>query len=304
MEIEGAKVMLMPDHGRPSDQHSYALDVGYIAFQAMNSVRENMLRDSVPRCVEMVVDSPIDVVSQNQAVQRIDCWATAKISAVICICNVHSVVTARLDPEFSAVLRRADMNTPDGAPVAWTLRACGHPHQARIDGPGLMWRYCEAAASTGQSIYLYGSTRATLDALIDRLVRAFPDIVIAGSYAPPFRPLSEKEDAEIVAQINSSGASVVWVGLGCPKQEFWMDSHKGRIMAPMIGVGAAFDYHAGLIKRAPNWMRHAGLEWLYRLSSEPQRLLKRYAVTNSLFIWYTIIRLSQSLIKGSIGKWN
>ncbi|TPG38249.1 glycosyltransferase [Sphingomonas koreensis] len=236
----------------------------------------------------MVIDSPIDVISRDQAVQRIHRWAVNRVSAVVCICNVHSVVTARLDPEFSAVLRRADMNTPDGAPIAWTLRAHGHPRQARIDGPGLMWGYCELAALTGQSIYLYGSTRVTLDILINRLVHAFPHIVIAGSYAPPFRPLTESEDAEIVAEINASGASVVWVGLGCPKQEFWIDNHKDRITAVMIGVGAAFDYHAEIVKRAPNWMRRAGLEWLHRLASEPRRLFKRYAVTNSLFLWYSI----------------
>ena len=176
------------------------------------------------------------------------------------------------------------MATPDGAPVAWMLRRLGFAGQARINGPDLMWKYCAEAALRGDAIYLYGGTQATLDTLVARLTGAFPGLRIAGAESPPFRTLTSDEDAAAVARINRSGAGVVFVSLGCPKQELWMAAHRGRVQAVMIGVGAAFDYHAGTISRAPVWMQHAGLEWLHRLASEPRRLWRRYLVTNTLFV--------------------
>ncbi len=176
------------------------------------------------------------------------------------------------------------MATPDGAPVAWMLRRLGYLDQQRINGPDLMLRYCAAAAVRGESIFLFGSTPQVLGTLKRKLEERFPGLLVAGMISPPFRPLTEEEDAKIVAEINASGAGTVWVGLGCPKQEKWMAAHRGRIHAVMIGVGAAFDYHAGAIARAPQWMQRNGLEWLHRLFTEPRRLARRYFVTNSLFI--------------------
>jgi N-acetylglucosaminyldiphosphoundecaprenol N-acetyl-beta-D-mannosaminyltransferase len=147
-----------------------------------------------------------------------------------------------------------------------------------------MWRYCEWAAANGESIYLYGGSESTLSALTIRLMRAFPRLVIAGATSPPFRPMTVEEDAAAAAAINASGAGTVWVGLGCPKQEFWMDSHRGQVNATMIGVGAAFDYHSGTVRRAPVWLQRLGLEWLYRLGSEPRRLWRRYLFTNAYFV--------------------
>ena len=147
-----------------------------------------------------------------------------------------------------------------------------------------MWKYLEQAQRLQQSVFFYGSTHATLARLRRQLTHHFPDLKIAGTHSPPFRPLSTREDAAETAMINLSGAHVVLVGLGCPKQEKWMAAHRGRINAVMIGLGAAFDYHAGVVRRAPPWCQRNGLEWLYRLISEPRRLLKRYAVTNTLFI--------------------
>ena len=147
-----------------------------------------------------------------------------------------------------------------------------------------MWRYCQQAASTGTSVFLLGSTEATLHALEQRLKAAFPQLRIAGLLSPPFRALTPAEDADLVERVNASGAGVVFVSLGCPKQERWMAEHRGRIHAVMLGVGAAFDFHSGLVRRAPAWMRNAGLEWLHRLASEPGRLWKRYLSTNSAFI--------------------
>jgi len=237
------------------------------------------------RRTERVIGSAIDVLGWDEAVQRLGAWSREHASRVICICNAHSLVTARQDPAFADVLRQAEMCTPDGAPVAWMLRRLGHADQARINGPDLMWRYCAWAAANGESIYLYGGTAETLALLQQKLLAAFPGLRIAGAFSPPFRALSDAEDAAAVAAINASGAGTVWVSLGCPKQELWMQAHRGRVQAAMLGVGAAFDYHAGTIGRAPLWAQRAGLEWLHRLASEPRRLWRRYLVTNTLFVW-------------------
>lgn len=231
-----------------------------------------------------ILAAHIDAIDWSTALGRIATWAAARESRYVCICNAHSVVTAGQDPAFGSVVAQADMATPDGAPVAWMLRKLGYPDQQRINGPDLMWKYCAEAAQRDESIYLYGGAPETLVALQAKLAATFPTLRVAGAYSPPFRALSAEEDAEVVARINASGAGTVWVSLGCPKQELWMAAHRGRIQAVMVGVGAAFDYHAGTIQRAPQWMQHAGLEWLYRLLSEPRRLWKRYLVTNTLFI--------------------
>lgn len=231
-----------------------------------------------------VIGSPIDVLGWDEAVERLGAWSRERRSRVACICNAHSLVTARQDSAFADVLRRAELCTPDGAPVAWMLRRLGHPTQPRINGPDLMWRYCAWAARHGESIYLYGGQAETLQKLQVRLLAAHPGLRIAGAWAPPFRPLTDEEDRAVVEAINASGAGTVWVGLGCPKQEFWMQAHRGRVQALMLGVGAAFDYHAGTLQRAPRWMQHAGLEWLHRLASEPRRLWRRYLLTNTAFI--------------------
>jgi N-acetylglucosaminyldiphosphoundecaprenol N-acetyl-beta-D-mannosaminyltransferase len=191
----------------------------------------------------------------------------------------------------------ADIGTPDGAPEAWMLRRMGQYDQQRINGPDLMWRYCDQVQHSDQSIFFYGSTEETLIALKLKLLAAFPSLKIAGAISPPFRALTPEEDESIVDQINSSGAGVVWVSLGCPKQELWMAAHRGRINAVMVGVGAAFDYHAGTIKRAPKWMQDAGFEWLHRLLSEPRRLWKRYLFTNTLFIFAATKQLAKLKFK-------
>lgn len=236
------------------------------------------------RRTALVLGTPIDVIDAPAAVARISAWARAGESRSVCICNAHSIVTARQDPTFGRAVAEADMATPDGAPVAWMLRRQGAHAQPRISGPDLMLEYCAHAVANGESIFLYGSTPATLDALQSRLLARYPGLRIAGAYSPPFRALTPEEDAAIVRQINASGAGTVWVSLGCPKQELWMASHRGRVNAVMVGVGAAFDFHAATIARAPLWMRDHGLEWLHRLLSEPRRLWRRYLFTNTAFV--------------------
>ncbi|WER47336.1 WecB/TagA/CpsF family glycosyltransferase [Cupriavidus sp. WKF15] len=243
-----------------------------------------------------VLGSFINAVSWDEAIAVIHRWAGKRESRYVCICNVHSVVTARSNGEFSKVIKEADMCTPDGAPIAWMLRRLGFPAQERISGPDLMLRYCAHAERIGESIFLYGGRMETLLLLEQRLNEDFPALRIAGLHSPPFRNLTEDEDRQVVEKINNSGAGTVWVGLGCPKQERWMAEHRGTIKAVMIGVGAAFDYHAGTLRRAPIWMQRNGLEWLHRLCSEPSRLWKRYLLTNTLFLG---LALSQLIRRGT-----
>lgn len=238
-----------------------------------------------------VLGTKIDAFDWDTALTRILEWGRCQESRYVCICNVHSVVTANQNIRFGELLNDADMVTPDGAPVAWMLRYYGFSGQPRINGPDLMWELCKKCASEGLSVYFYGSSEATLSALDKRLHRTFPDLLIAGLESPPFRTLTVQEDAVAVDKINASSVGIVFVGLGCPKQELWMAEHRGRVNAVMIGVGAAFDFHAGTIQRAPVWMRDIGLEWFHRLASEPRRLWKRYLVTNTLFILLAIRQL-------------
>ena len=233
----------------------------------------------------------IDSLTWETALLQRYSWAAAHESRYVCICNVHSVVTASQDFGFNQIVNNADLATPDGAPVAWLMRLLGHAGQQRINGPDLMWKYCEQAQYRDESVFFYGSSEATLALLKTKLLSAFPTLKIAGVISPPFRTLTSAEDMAIIEQINTSGAGVVWVSLGCPKQELWMAEHRGRINAVMVGVGAAFDYHAGTLKRAPLWMQHNGLEWFYRLVSEPRRLWKRYLITNTLFVLKAIRQL-------------
>jgi N-acetylglucosaminyldiphosphoundecaprenol N-acetyl-beta-D-mannosaminyltransferase len=226
----------------------------------------------------------VDVLSWNEAIDYIFEWALRRQSKTVCICNVHSVITARRDPAHADAIRSADLVTPDGAPIAWMLKRRGHRDQERIDGPDLMWRCCQRASEVGMGMFLYGATPATLQRLEQRLRAEFRGINIVGSLSPPFRNLSAEEDAAIVDRINRSGAEILWVGLGCPKQEAWMHAHHGRVNAVMVGVGAAFDFHAGVVTRAPLWMRRGGLEWLHRVLHDPRRLAMRYLVVNSIFI--------------------
>lgn len=233
-----------------------------------------------------VLGSHIDALGWTQCLERIGEWAARGDSCAVMQCNVHSAVTARRDPRFAAVLRAADLVTPDGWPIAWCLRRLGFGEQERIGGPDLMWRCCALAAERELPVYLYGANEATLTRLRVRLRQAWPRLRLAGWYAPPYGALSQEEDASVIETIEHSGARIVFVALGCPKQEAWIAAHRGRIHAVMLGVGAAFDFHAGVTRRAPRWMQDNGLEWLHRLASEPRRLWRRYLVTNTLFIAY------------------
>lgn len=246
----------------------------------------------------VVLDAFVDSMDWNQVLETTGDWAQAQQSRYMCFCNVHSIVTAKFRADAGEAIRGADMVLPDGMPIAWALRLLGFREQSRIDGPTFMWRLCQKLQHSGNSIFLYGNQKSTLDRLCSNLASIFPKLRIAGVISPPFRQLTPDEDDAIVNAINATGATVLLVSLGCPKQEMWMARHHGRIRALMVGVGAAFDYHAGTVRRAAPWMQATGLEWFYRLTQEPTRLWRRYLVTNAVFVAYLCMQLIAYALPG------
>lgn len=201
----------------------------------------------------------------------------------ICVGNVHTTVMAHDDAHYHTVQSEAAFVLPDGKPLSVYSRKHGFADAERVTGPDLMLELFKR--DNGLRHYFYGSTEETLAMLREKLMEQYPNLKIAGMVSPPFHELSEAEDAEEVRKINESGADIIWVGLGAPKQENWMYEHKDKVQGVMIGVGAGFDYHAGNIKRAPKWMQKMSLEWLYRLLQDPKRLFKRYLVTNTRYLY-------------------
>jgi N-acetylglucosaminyldiphosphoundecaprenol N-acetyl-beta-D-mannosaminyltransferase len=195
------------------------------------------------------------------------------------------------DPHLKRIHNAAGMVTPDGMPMVWANRFAGNSHVSRVYGPDLMAEICKLGIQKNHKHFLYGGGDGVAEKLAEKLRENFPGIQIVGTYTPPFRALTDEEDQQIVQKINDSGADIVWVGLSTPKQEHWMSRHLNRIHSPvMIGVGAAFDFHAGLKSQAPRWMRKSGLEWFYRMLTEPRRLWKRYCKNNPLFCWYYLLQ--------------
>lgn len=215
------------------------------------------------------------------------------------ILTVHSVMTAFFDPAFRAVLNQATLGTSDGMPLVWAARSFGASGQRRVYGPDLMLALCGQAQRLGHRIFLYGGRDETLPVLRSRLLARFPKLQIAGAYSPPFRPLTPEEDAHSLEEIRSSGADLIFCGIGVPKQERWMRQHRDKLPGcALFGVGAAFDFHAGRVKQAPGWMQRSGLEWLFRLRMEPVRLWRRYVFLNPMFLALWALQLA-GLLKRS-----
>jgi exopolysaccharide biosynthesis WecB/TagA/CpsF family protein len=204
----------------------------------------------------------------------------------ICVSNVHTTVMAFRDESYRKVQNSGAMALPDGQPLSIVSRRRGYSEAQRVPGPDLMPAILHLSEEKGYRHYFYGSTPETLEKLRKVLLDRFPKLQIVGMYAPPFRPLTEEEDQEAVRQINESGADFVWVALGAPKQEKWMYEHRGRVNGLMIGVGAAFDFIAGTVRRAPMWMQKLCLEWVYRICQDPKRMFPRYVSTNFAFLWH------------------
>lgn len=206
-------------------------------------------------------------------------------SRYICVASVHGLMEARKDAYVKDILNRADITTADGMPLVWALRSFGVRNQQRVYGPSLMLALCEQAQRLGHRVFFYGGRQEALMALCSRMRGMFPSLSIAGAYSPPFRVLTDREEAAVQRAILNAAPALIFVGISTPKQERWMASHlhifPGTIM---VGVGAAFDFHAGRIRQAPEWMQRNGLEWFFRLTSEPARLWKRYLLVTPWFI--------------------
>jgi N-acetylglucosaminyldiphosphoundecaprenol N-acetyl-beta-D-mannosaminyltransferase len=241
--------------------------------------------------VYKILGTRVDPVSYDTAVSMICSWAQQNESHYVYVANVHMVMEAYDDTCFQSMVNASDLVTPDGMPLVWTLRRMGATGQQRVYGPELTLRLLVAAAEQNIPVGFFGSTPETLELLMRNVHQRFPKLAIPYAASPPFRPLSTEENEEIIREINDSGIGILFVGLGCPKQERWMASHAGRVQAVMIGVGAAFDFIAGTKEQAPAWMRSNGFEWLFRLGHEPGRLWWRYLYHNPRFVVLAIFPL-------------
>jgi N-acetylglucosaminyldiphosphoundecaprenol N-acetyl-beta-D-mannosaminyltransferase len=231
-----------------------------------------------------VVGMRVDATSYSDASARICAWAEASESRYVCVAAVNNVINGHDDPSFQAIMNAADLVTPDGKPLAWALRILGVPAATQVTGTHLTEAVCRRAARAGLPIGLYGGTPDVLVRLERILTSRFGGLRVVYREAPPFRPPTPEEDAATVSGIRASGARILFVGIGAPKQERWMASHRDELPCVMLGIGAAFDFLSGQTPRAPRWMRRLALEWLYRLLREPRRLWRRYLVGNPRFV--------------------
>jgi N-acetylglucosaminyldiphosphoundecaprenol N-acetyl-beta-D-mannosaminyltransferase len=227
----------------------------------------------------------VTAISMSDALRTIEGWIEARCPNYVCVTGVHGVMESRSDPELRNIHNRAGMVTPDGMPLVWLGRLKRLNWVERVYGPDLLLEMARLSLRKQYRHFFYGGGGGVAELLAARLCQRFPGLQVAGTYTPPFRALTAAEDEKVVAQINASGADIVWVGLSTPKQERWMAQHVGRLRAPvLIGVGAAFDFHAGLKRQAPRWMQRSGLEWTFRFATEPRRLAGRYLKNNPRFV--------------------
>ena len=264
-----------PAPPRKRDRHALAPSLAAVGSRRILGLRVDGLRTSV-------------------AAGAILELAEAGAGGVVCVATVHMVMEAFDAPDYQRGVNAADLVTPDGVPLVWALRRLGLPETRRVYGPTLMRLVCRRAEECGLPIGLYGGSPEALERLRERLVARHPLLRVAFAASPPFRPETEEEDASTVQAIEASGARILFVGLGCPKQERWMAAHRESLPCVMVGVGAAFDFLAGLKPQAPGWLQRAGLEWLFRLASEPRRLWRRYLIHNPRFLFWFARQLARS----------
>lgn len=239
----------------------------------------------------VLLGSQIHTTSYSSASMQIKEWANERQSRYVCAANVHMVMEARDNLDFKHVVNLADLVAPDGMPLVWLMRIKGVRNQQRVYGPTLMLHVLEMATKENIPVGFYGGDPTTLKLLMKQIKITFPGLKVAYSYSPPFRQLTAEEDREVILEIIKSGLKILFVGLGCPKQERWMADHRGKIPAVMLGVGAAFNIHAGVKSQAPAWMQRICLEWLYRFFQEPRRLWRRYIIQNPRFVLLALAEL-------------
>ena len=241
----------------------------------------------------------VSAVTMDRTLEILDHWITTGQQRYVCVTGVHGVMESRRDETLRQIHNNAGLVTPDGMPLVWWSQLTGQRQTERVYGPDLLLSCCQRSLTTGYRHFFYGGGDGVAERLVQRLTRRFPGLEVAGTYTPPFRPLTHAEDEEVVRVINDAAPDIVWVGLSTPKQEYWMAQHVGRLDAPaLIGIGAAFDFHAGLKRQAPRWMQRSGLEWFFRLSTEPRRLWKRYLTNNPAFVWLALQEAWRAAVPG------
>lgn len=234
----------------------------------------------------------ISAINMADALKAIESWIAGREPHYVCVTPVHGIMECQRRPELRRIFNASGLTTPDGMGVVWLLRLMGHGRVSRVYGPDLLLAVCELSLQRGYRHFFYGGAPGVVEQLAARLQQRFPGLHVAGCYCPPFRPLTAEEDREVIAAIDASAADIVWVGISTPKQEQWMSEHVGRVRAPvLIGVGAAFDFVSGRKRQAPRWVQRSGLEWLFRLFSEPKRLWRRYV----LYPWFAVLVLAQAV---------
>ena len=238
-----------------------------------------------------VVSLTPNVLDLDRAIASIDSLATRGQGGYVCFSTVHMVMESYDDPDFGAKVNAADLIITDGMPLVWMQRRQGRPEAQRIRANDLMIALCEHAAASGRSVGFYGGKQEVIDAIKERAGRELPNLNIVYAYSPPFRPLTDDEDAAIVDEINEASPDLLFTGLGCPKQENWMAAHRERLRSVMLGVGASFDFYAGNVRECPEWIGRLGLEWLFRLTQEPKRLWRRYLILNPRFMFLAAMQL-------------
>ncbi len=265
-------------------------DVGLPAAHNQPGWERNPSHEAPPRV--NVLGVGISAINMGIALAQIDSWIARREQHYVCVTTVHGVMECQRDPSLRQAFNGSGLTTPDGMPLVWLSRLHGYRDVGRVYGPDLMLALSERSVERGYRHYLYGGADGVAELLAARLRARFPGIEIVGTYTPPFREMTPDEDAAAVRAINEARPDIVWVGISTPKQDRWMAGHVGRLDAPvLIGVGAAFDFHAGLKKQAPRWMQQSGLEWLFRLVQEPRRLWRRYLIYNPLFVALVALQL-------------
>lgn len=244
----------------------------------------------------------ISAINMPTAVATIERWIQERARQYVCICGVHGVMEGQRDPALLQVMNGAGLRTPDGMPMVWLSRRAGHDWVDRVYGPDLMLALCDRSRPELRGIrhFFYGGTPGVADELAARLQARFPGLQVAGTHCPPMLPVGAIEDDATIQTINDAQADIVWVGLSTPKQDWWVANHRPMLNAPvLIAVGAAFDFHSGRVRQAPVWIQAHGLEWLFRLSQDPKRLWRRYAVANTGFI----ARLLRVRLREATQRW-
>ena len=266
-------------------------------------MQPSALGNTAPRGVSIVEpDAPqrvnvlgvgVSAITMADALATIDRWIATRAPQYVCVTGVHGVMESQVDPSLRDIHNQAGLVTPDGMPLVWVSRLRGHHHVQRVYGPDLMLACCEASIRNGYRHFFYGGGPGVAERLAKRLGQRFDGLQVVGTWTPPFRDLTTAEEEALIDRIASSKPDIVWVGLSTPKQERWMARYVGRLPVPvLIGVGAAFDMHAGVTKQAPRWMQRSGLEWSFRLATEPRRLWRRYLSNNPRFVWRLFLQLS------------